>query len=54
MFNPWFWFSQSIKRKSWLIFGVLNSPLSKLTSLLSPFTGETVNTQALSLGLYAM
>ncbi|OJJ65416.1 hypothetical protein ASPBRDRAFT_139988, partial [Aspergillus brasiliensis CBS 101740] len=34
------------------ILGVLNSPLIKETIFFNPLTGEIINTQALSLGLY--
>ena len=37
---------------SWLILGVFNSPFIKVTIFFKPTTGETVKTQALSLGLY--
>jgi len=36
-----------------LILGVLSSPLINPTIVFKPFTEDTVNTHALSLGLYA-
>jgi hypothetical protein len=48
----WFLFIQSIKLYNSIIFGVLNSPLIQSIIFLSPFTGETTKTQALSLDLY--
>ena len=52
MLELWFLFIQSIKLCNWIIFGVLNSPLIHSIIFLSPFTGETTKTQALSFGLY--